>query len=163
MYSRTTSLEFTCLDCGATWETWMDIEGWSVDDLRLGSNNFLNMPSSTERLWTLLEGPSNIGDNYGSRMKGWLVPPVTGNYTFWIASDDQGEFWLSTDEDRENMVRACRVPISVAKKREWTWFRQQESPPISLVAGKAYYFEVRLLILHQYHIIIIIIIAHNKL
>lgn len=36
--------------------------------------------------------------------RGTFVPPVTGNYTFWIASDDESELWLSTDETRATRV-----------------------------------------------------------
>lgn len=148
-YSRTTSLEFTCLDCGATLETWMDIDGWTIDELRRGTENFLLAPSYADRLWTLLESQSyyDYGDYLGQRMKGWLVPPVTGDYKFWISADDRGEFWLSTDDNPENIFLACRCP-STTPDREWQWFRHQESLPIRLVAGQAYYFEVRILIRH---------------
>ena len=145
MYSRTTSLAFTCLDCGATLETWTNIDGWTIDDLRRGTENFLSAPSYTDRLWIILESQSNLGDYLGQRMKGWLKAPVTANYTFWISADDRGEFWLSTDDNPENILLACRVP-STTPSREWKWFYHQESLPIRLVAGQAYYFEVRVLI-----------------
>lgn len=145
MYSRTTSLAFSCLDCGASLETWKGIDGWSTDDLRRGTENFLLAPSYTDRLWTLLESQSNFGEFLGQRMRGWLKPPVTGNYTFWISADDQGELWLSTDDNPENVFLACKVPAATPS-REWKWFYHQQSSPINLVAGEAYYFEVRVLI-----------------
>jgi len=80
-------------------------------------------------------------------MKGWMMPPVTGNYTFYIASDDHGEFWLSTDDSPKNMFLACTVPIATYS-RAWTWFPHQRSSPIWLVAGQAIYYEVRLLLFH---------------
>lgn len=151
-YSRTTSLDFTCLDCGATLDIWTDIEGgWTIDNLRLKTNNLLSMPTDTERLWTLLEAPSNIGSDLGKRMRGWLIPPVTGNYTFFISAADVGEFWLSKDDDPDNMFRACRTLVETfgTYSRAWTWFPHQESLPIRLVAGRSYYFEVRELILYH--------------
>src|SRR3954470_13983914 len=30
------------------------------------------------------------GDNYGAQIAGYFYPPATGNYVFWIASDDNG-------------------------------------------------------------------------
>jgi hypothetical protein len=90
----------------------------------------------------LLQAPSNIGDSFGSRMSGWLVPPVTGDYTFWIASDDSGEFWLSTDAEKANKVLKCTVPTWTDPLR-WDQYSTQKSGVISLVAGQAYYYEVR--------------------
>ena len=89
-----------------------------------------------------LEAPSNRCDNCGSRMKGWLVPPVTGDYEFWIASDDNGSFWLSTNN--AFLERRCHVP-GFTSPREWTKYSEQKSAPIRLIAGQAYYYWVRLL------------------
>jgi hypothetical protein len=129
-------------NCGATLDTWTNISGTSIADLYGGTDNFSTMSNGMTRLTKELEGPSNIGDNYGSRMKGWLVPPISGNYTFWIASDDNGEFWMSTDSDSANKVLVCYQPGS-AESRNWTKHPEQKSRPISLVAGRAFYYEVR--------------------
>jgi hypothetical protein len=128
--------------CGATLETWTGIRGYTIDELMSGTNNFEYTPSATERLGSLLETPAKTDDNYGSRMKGWLMPPVTGKYVFWIASDDNGELWLSPNDHPENKVRVCYVPVATGA-REWTKYPEQKSAFIPLVAGEAYYFEVR--------------------
>src|SRR5262249_37526348 len=44
----------------------------------------------------------DVLDNYGQRMRGYLVPPITGDYIFWLASDDGGELFLSMDESPVN-------------------------------------------------------------
>ncbi len=132
--------------CGATLETWTGIGGSTTYDLEYGTKSFTLVPSRSTRLTELLESPSDIDDNYGSRMWGWLKPPVTGAYTFWIASDDEGEFWLSTDSSSVNKVRVCYQPWS-AESRDWTRFSEQKSRPISLVAGQAYYYEVRVCVM----------------
>ena len=77
-------------------------------------------------------------------MRGWLIPPVTGDYVLWMASDDNGELWLSTNEERANMARVCHVP-GWTMRREWTKYSEQRSMPIWLVvvAGQQYYYEVR--------------------
>lgn len=121
-------------------ETWTGIGGTSIANLMSGTNNMANAPNKLERLGGLLEGPTNTADNYGSRMSGWLVPPVTGDYEFWIATDDNGEFWLSTNAERSNKIRVCHVP-GWAGSRAWTKFPEQKSTLISLVAGQAYYME----------------------
>jgi hypothetical protein len=68
----------------------------------------------TERLGGLLEtkSPRELDADHGSRMMGWLVPPVTGEYVFWIAADHLSELWLSTDDNPENMIMLCSPHIS---------------------------------------------------
>ena len=105
-----------------------------------GTNNLADTPDKSERLVGSLEAPTNAGDNYGSRMSGWLVPPVTGPYEFWIASDDHGEFWLSTDGNPANKIRRCSC--TWASPGWWDRTPEQRSSPILLVAGQAYYYEV---------------------
>jgi hypothetical protein len=128
--------------CGATLETWTSIRGARISDLMYWTNHLTSTPSRSLRLTEFLESPSNINDNFGSRMRGWLRPPVTGDYTFWIASNDEGELWLSTDTSSANKVRVCYQPWS-AESRNWTKYDKQKSGNISLVAGQAYYYEVR--------------------
>ena len=82
-----------------------------------------------------------MGSNYGSRIRGYICPPLTGDYTFWIASDDNSELWLSSDSDPENKTKIAGVnPWTYS--REWTKYSSQKSKPISLQAGSQYYVEV---------------------
>jgi xyloglucan-specific exo-beta-1,4-glucanase len=123
-------------------DTWTGLNsGNTIADLMSGTNNLSNTPNMSVRLVSLLEGPTNFANNYGSRMSGWLVPPVTGQYLFWIASDDNGEFWLSTSDNKTNNALICRQPMS-ARPRQWDTFPEQKSGLISLVAGQPYYYEV---------------------
>ena len=137
--------------CGATIDIWfLQFEGIYLKDLR-SKNLSINTPNKTERLGSLLEAPSNIGDFYASRIKGWLVPPSTGEYVFWISADDMAELWLSTNDNPENGVLRCFMTWNVeprpweSKPRQWMTYPEQESEPILLVGGRAYFFEVRLL------------------
>lgn len=88
----------------------------------------------------LFEAPENEGDFRLTRMRGWLHPPVTGNYTFWIASDDSSELWLSTGTDP---ARARRIAFVSAftDPRDWSRFPSQRSETQFLEAGKSYYIE----------------------
>ena len=63
-------------------------------------------------------------------------------HTFWIASDYNGEFWLSTDDEKAHKVLKCTVP-SWTDPMGWDQYPVQKSSVISLVAGQAYYYEVR--------------------
>jgi hypothetical protein len=132
--------------CGATLDTWAGIGGDSVNELMYSTNYLTSVPSRSTRLTELLESPRDIDDNYGSRMKGWLKPPVTGDYLFWIASDNEGELWLSIDSSSLNKVRVCYQP-AWAEARNWILYPEQKSGNISLVAGQAYYYEVRVCVM----------------
>ncbi|HMO66201.1 MAG TPA: PA14 domain-containing protein, partial [Verrucomicrobiota bacterium] len=80
---------------------------------------------------------TDVLDNYGQRMHGFVLAPLTGNYTFWIASDDQGALFLSTDGNPAN----ARLIASVngwTSSREWEKEPNQQSEPIPLQAGRAY-------------------------
>ncbi len=46
----------------------------------------------------------SLGDNYGSSVSGWITPATSGDYTFFLASDDASELWLSTDANPMNAV-----------------------------------------------------------
>mgnify|MGYP001036913194 CR=1 FL=1 len=124
---------------GLTREVWTGISGKTVSSLT-GHANFAKAPNSTSVLSTL-QAPSNAGDNYGQRLRGYLVPPTSGNYTFWIASDDASELWLSTDDQPANKRRIASVSSYVAPLK-WDAQASQASAPITLQAGKRYYIEV---------------------
>ena len=97
-------------------------------------------PPTTSRVLVTLEQPQNWGDHYGTRVRGYIVPPTTGNYTFWIASDDQSELWISTDDQPANLVKRAYVS-TWTNSREWTKEANQKSPILALTAGQQYYFE----------------------
>lgn len=98
--------------------------------------------ASGEKLVGWFEGESDRGDNYGAVLRGYLIPPATGYYTFWIASDDNGDLWLSTSTNAAAVTRIASVSGSTSQ-REWTKYSSQQSAAISLVRGQAYYIEAR--------------------
>ena len=118
-------------------ETWIGISGTQVSAIPVDTP-----PSSTSEI-NIFETPKNIGDNYGSRVRGYVIPPTTGNYNFWIASDDRSELWLSTDDSPANKRRIADV-AGWTNARQWDKYTSQKSAPISLVAGRKYYVEALL-------------------
>jgi len=125
-------------------EYWLAIgSGTAVGDL---TNNRLypDKPTGSEILNTF-EGPVDWRDNYGSRLRGWLIPPDSGDYTFWIASDDFSELWLSTDADPANKAQIANVPGYVASRdfdnTGGTGGASQKSAAKTLVKGSPYYIE----------------------
>ena len=135
---------------GALQELYSGLHQGGLPELRL-LPGYPNHPDSQATV-ARLEGPVNIADEYGTRISGFLLPPVTGNYNFWMASDDNGEFWLSTDESPANRVLLCREPAWNTSRAFATLTRRNPTAPenrsstafpagIPLEAGKAYYFE----------------------
>ncbi|MHB1034284.1 MAG: lamin tail domain-containing protein [Pirellulales bacterium] len=119
-------------------EYWTNIGGTAVIDL---TNNpaYPSSPTGTSYP-TSFEAPSNWAEGYGTRMRGYLTPPTSGQYTFWIASDDNSELWLSTDENPANKVKIAYV-AAWTSSREWGKEANQQSAAITLQAGKHYYIE----------------------
>ena len=115
-------------------EYWANVTGYSVADVPVNTP-----PTSTSQL-TLFEGPSNVADNYGSRIRGYICPPQTGLYIFWIASDDNSELWLSTNDLSANKIKIASVP-GYTSPRQWTKYPSQQSAPVKLLAGTKYYIE----------------------
>ncbi|MBN2270516.1 MAG: VCBS repeat-containing protein, partial [Sedimentisphaerales bacterium] len=67
-------------------------------------------------------------------------PITTGDYTFWIASDDESELHLSTNLNPANAVVIANIGESCwTNPREWTKYASQQSEPIRLVGGEKYY------------------------
>jgi hypothetical protein len=120
-------------------EWWTGISGTSVSNLT-SSPNYPGKPTG-RGLITSLEGPTNWADNYGTRIRGYLYPPADGSYTFWIASDDNSELWLSTDDDPSHISKIAYV-AGDTNSRQWDKYGSQQSSPISLAKGGKYYIEV---------------------
>ncbi len=88
------------------------------------------------------ESPTNWGEYNLTRMRGFLRPQVSGDYRFWIASDNSSELWLSTDATPLNARRIASVPrLNWVDPHQWTKFPSQRSDTIRLNAGETYYIE----------------------
>ena len=119
-------------------EWWMGVGG---KDVRALTNHpsFPDNPTGSELL-TQFEAPTDFGNNYGNRVRGYIHPPTSGDYTFWIAADSRGELWLSLDESPSAATLIAYTP-SFTLPREWTKFPEQQSVTITLQAGQKYYIE----------------------
>ncbi|MHC4642254.1 MAG: PA14 domain-containing protein, partial [Planctomycetota bacterium] len=118
-------------------EWWLGIGGGtSIPDLT-GNARYPDNPDDWEYV-DIFEGPTDWANNYGSRIHGWLRPPTTGDYRFWIATDDNGELWLSTSEDPADANLVSEV-TAWANPRDWDDTDVVPSGPITLQANKKYY------------------------
>jgi hypothetical protein len=93
---------------------------------------------------------TNNNERYSSRLTGVFIPPTTGDYVFWMASDDVGDLYLSSDDNPANKVGIAREP-SWSGRREYFAGANQSTrgvPPANisvqqhLQAGGKYYLEL---------------------
>ncbi len=87
-----------------------------------------------------LSRPTN---HFGMVVRGYLLPPATGDYTFSLASAGEAELWISDSTNVANLVRVARVDSAGALPgpREWSRQASQRSTPVTLAAGHAYAVE----------------------
>ena len=130
-------------------EEWTNVDGKTVDLIPL------TLAPAAVSFPQKLEGPVNSGDRYGARYRGFVHPPTTGNYVFWIASDNESELWLKTDDVQPaQKIAAVHTALGDAFAYKFTadyeWEKyvssdpnfSQKSAPITLTGGKRYYVEV---------------------
>jgi hypothetical protein len=120
------------------YERWDGIPGEAIADF-MSHPDFHRNPTVV-RMLPDFEAPSQGSQDYGVRVRGYLHPPRTGDYHFWIAADDAGELWLSKDDYPDNKKRICFLE-TWAPSREWAWHSSQQSRPIHLEEGRRYYIE----------------------
>ena len=116
-------------------ERWNGIPGYNIGDI----------PTNTEPDERLaLEDfsvPQYAGDQYGLRVRGYLVAPDDGDYTFWVAGDDYGQLWLSPNADAADKQLVAHFD---GYSPGWNDQAGQKSVPITLKAGQIYYVEALL-------------------
>jgi uncharacterized repeat protein (TIGR03806 family) len=135
---------------GAFRELWTNLDSASGNTLAVLTNTVLNpnWPTNPAAAYTQVvtnfETATNTGlNNYGQRLRAYIVPPASGGYSFWIASDDASELLLSSDENSSHATRIAWVSVWT-DPREWTKEPNQKSALIPLEAGRRYYAEARM-------------------
>lgn len=102
-------------------------------------------------------GPWGVADNYNSRVFAWFTPPTSGNYVFFVSSDDGSNLYLSTDDNPANKKLIAQEG-GWSNQYQWltpgsgdaTLKRSDQNAngqwpnwnPINLTAGKKYYIEI---------------------
>ncbi|MCX6855613.1 MAG: tandem-95 repeat protein [Verrucomicrobia bacterium] len=136
--TATVTLNVVSSSNGVLQETWQNMSGTTLTNLT-GNSRFPSSPDDIA-LITTFESPVNRGTNFGARARAWVTPSVSGNYTFWIASDDDGELWMSTNASPTNKSLIANVS-GFTTSRQWSKYPSQQSAVRSLVAGQRYYIE----------------------
>lgn len=116
------------------------IAGWQTNPQYGGPPVLLDVIPQIE---VSLTPPGVHWNLYGERLSGYVVPPVTGEYVFYLAADNEAELWLSPNEDPAQNQKIVEVTATTAF-RAWP---QHPSAPIQLEANRPYAVEV----LHLQH------------
>jgi hypothetical protein len=122
---------------GILWEQWSQRLPDLAEPGRIPTGT---RPAKT-RIMPTFVAPRNAGNHCGARMRGWLRPPVDGDYVFAIAADDRSELWLSTDEHPERRRRIAGNTVSTDVAEFHRQVSKQRSQPIPLKGGRIYYIE----------------------
>lgn len=119
-------------------EYWNGVSGTAIADIPTATN-----PTGSGNLPTL-EAPTDFGDNYGQRIRGYITAPVTGNYYFWLAANNTAELWISNDSEPINAFRRAYLTAGSTTPQDWNVAGQthQKSPWLALEQGKKYYVEI---------------------
>ncbi len=130
-------LEITVLQTGGgiVREVWTSLPGTDVASIPLGT-----APSSTSLL-TSLQTPSNAGDSFGVRIRGYVTAPATGVYEFWLAADHAAELYISDDAEPVNAWK--RASLTAPSSAPPNWTTAAKTPLLYLEAGSRYFIEVR--------------------
>lgn len=100
-------------------------------------------PVRTENLTDFATPNTTYSNNYISFVRGYLKVPETGAYIFNITGNDDAQFFLSSDEEVNNIEKISEIPIWNSTDRdEYFKFASQTSSTKNLVGGQYYYFEL---------------------
>src|SRR5688572_15240257 len=108
-----------------------------TNDIRFRNNT----PTSTTILTASFKTETSLGDDYGQRLRAFVLAPSSGPYRFAISSDEVSELYLSTDENPANKRLIAWVDPR-SQENNYTTHAGQQSSNIMLQAGQRYYIEV---------------------
>ncbi len=119
-----------------TRDVWEGVPGTAVSNVPLTTN-----PTRSGSI-TSLEVPQSApqADNFGDRIRGFLTPPVSGPYQFWLTGDDAAELWISNDDEVINSFQRAALTAPTGFR---DWPNAAKSTLLYLKAGSRYYVEVR--------------------
>lgn len=118
------------------YQVYTGITGNTVASLT-GTTKFPNQPDITGTLSKI--DTTYSGDNYGTRIRGYIIAPATGAYQFYISSDDHSQFKFGTSEAAAAVI--CSVTGDTTRY-QWSKYASQTSAVQNLTAGTPYFFEV---------------------
>ena len=118
-----------------TREVWKLTRAGTVADLS-DTALFAKTPDESKEL-PVAAAPRNAGNQYIARIRGVVEAPLTGEYTFAIASDDDSILLVGTSDD-PSTLRAIAHVDGYSEPGDYQGQPGQRSQPIRLEQGKRY-------------------------
>lgn len=103
-----------------TREIWNGVPGNQISEFST-SNLYYTSPSSVG-IFSGGGTPTGIGNQYASRIRGYVIPAVSGDYRFYVAGNDSAELWLSTNDSKFTKQKIAFF-TSATNERQWKYQR----------------------------------------
>jgi len=128
-----------CTGTGSVLREWyLGISGSNLSSL-IDHPDYPDYPSG-HNFPTQFDAPVNWDSDYGTRMRAYLCPPYTGQYRFWISSDDYSQLYLSPSQN-ESGGQLLAYVNGYTSHREFDKYSSQKSSLVTLAGGQLYYIE----------------------
>jgi len=139
---------WTFIPCLLTFEAFNTTSGTAISELT-SSPNYPNNPRETKFISgfnSRLGYPDDSHEFYGGRMWGYIVPPYTGDFVFYLSSDDAGRLNMNTNSvNSEDPAGAVMILEETACCHAFgdlgTPVTKTVSPVVHLNMGQHYYVE----------------------
>ncbi|MHC1765301.1 MAG: LamG-like jellyroll fold domain-containing protein [Verrucomicrobiia bacterium] len=148
----TASVSVTTVDQTASngylkFEYWTGMESGTAVDLLtwwIAEGHGPNLISYTPTFDSRPVFPDDSHEQYGARISGWLTPLESGDYTFFLRSDDASELWLSTTDKESDLVKIAEQTgcCNNFTEPDGTGGPAYTSLPINLTATKKYFVQL---------------------
>jgi hypothetical protein len=117
-------------------------EWWMTESIKNPQSPFevKEPPNSRQVLGKAFESPVKMATNFTARFRGYIIPPVSGDYTFWIANDGLSQLWLSTNSMPEGKLKIAEI-LGSTPYAKWPHTHEAKSAAVSLEEGVRYYIE----------------------
>ena len=117
-------------------EVWLNLDGDQTEEL-LKSKVFKDSKPDRTSYLTKAESSRNAADRFGRRIRAFIKPPIDGEYTFAIFSDDSSLLRIA-EPGKKNFKKI----VETKSHTSFSWSENLQSKPQFLEAGKLYPIEM---------------------
>lgn len=120
-------------------EVWGNLPGSDMRSLLDHPNFIAGKADRSEVIPQAASGDQS--ESIGVLVRGYVVPPISGPYHFWVTADDRAQLFLSSTADPAAKAKIAEVP-EYADPGVYDKYQSQRSAAVVLERGRPYYIEV---------------------